>query len=84
MYSAGHSVLVYQHLPRQKRSRFIKRVAEEIQGRTGAAATYAFQTPNVVFFLAAQSDHAEHFGRQTRRVSSVWEGQMLVYQYPNG
>jgi hypothetical protein len=71
-YAAGHSVLVYQHFIREQRDRFITRIASEILQRTGAPALLAFRTPHVVFLLAMQSKHREHFNRQAAQVAQVW------------
>lgn len=77
-YSAGHSVLVYQHFVRESRDSFIERIAELIQSKTEAAKLYSFRTPHVVFFLASQDKHAEHFDSRTRQVSEVWGKQIQV------
>ncbi len=66
-YSAGHSVLVYQHFVREERKSFIERIAEEIRVRIGTARLYSFRTSHVVFFLASQGEHAEHFRRERSR-----------------
>lgn len=81
VYSAGHSVLVYQHFVRETRESFIERIAKEIHTRTKAARIYSFRTSHVVFFLAAQDRHSEHFSRQAECAAQVWERQIRVLQH---
>jgi hypothetical protein len=58
-FAAGHSVLVYQHYPRVERRPYARRLAGEVGAVTGAAATWTFSTPSVLFLLAAQARHRE-------------------------
>ncbi|MDQ4043268.1 MAG: hypothetical protein M3118_05575 [Actinomycetota bacterium] len=83
-YSAGHSVIVYQHFVREERNSFIIRVANEMRLRTRAVEIYSFQTPHVVFLLAPQPSHAGYFGRQAERVSDIWKEQMRVHRHLDG
>jgi hypothetical protein len=81
-YSSGHSVLVYQHFVREERSRFIARIANEMMERSGANEIYAFRTSHVVFMLAPQPVHADHFRLQAEHVSRAWLGQIDTQRYP--
>jgi hypothetical protein len=74
-------VLVYQHFIRENRESFIERIADKIYAKTDAAGLYSLRTPNVVFFLASQPLHAEHFRRQSERVSAAWGDQIRVLQH---
>lgn len=56
-YSAGHSVLIYQHFPREERGSFITRIAERLRATTPTADIWAFRTPHVVFMLLIQPRH---------------------------
>jgi hypothetical protein len=80
-YTAGHSVLVYQHFVRENRERFIDRIADKIRAQTDVAALYSLRTPNVVFFLASQPLHAEHFRHQVERVFVAWGNQIQILQH---
>lgn len=73
-YSAGQSLLVYQHFARERRDAFIERIADELRSRTNAAAIYSFRTSHVVFFLAARPEHEEKFRPQFARTAHAWEG----------
>ena len=82
-YSSGHSILVYQHFVREKRENFIERIATRIRAETNAAAIYSFRTSNVVFFLGSQTQHVDHFSRQSERIPDIWGQQILVSQHPS-
>lgn len=81
VYSAGYSVLVYQHFVRESRDDFIARIADEMGAQTGADELYSFRTPHVVFFLALQPEHADHFRSQVERVSAIWQEQIRVKRH---
>jgi hypothetical protein len=80
-YRSGHSVLIYQHFVRENRESFIQRIAARICAETNAALIYSFRTSNVVFFLASQAQHADHFTRQSERIPGIWGQQILVSSY---
>lgn len=60
-FTAGSSVLIYQHFTREKRAGFIARMADELQERTRAASVFSFSTPHVLFLLASQESHLATF-----------------------
>src|SRR5215210_3136573 len=80
-YSAGHSLLVYQHFARERRDAFIERIANKLLSLTNATAIYSFRTPHVVFFLAARPEHEETFHRQAAKTALTWEGQISVQRH---
>jgi hypothetical protein len=81
-YSAGHSVLVYQHFIREQRDTFTDRMAESIRAHTSnEAVIYSFRTPHVVFFLASRPEHAGHLARRTMEVPAAWGDQIQVSQH---
>lgn len=77
-FSAGHSLLIYQHFPRIKRERFIETKARELARKTEAREVYSFRTPNVLFVLAPQERHRESFRKRSRKVARVWASQIRV------
>lgn len=78
-YSEGHSVLVYQHFIREKRDDFIKRLVDSMRLQTGASEVYVFRTPQVLFLLASQPDHVDHFRHQTKLLRDSWEDRIFVH-----
>ena len=79
-YAAGHSVLVYQHFPRENRQIFIRRVASMLIEQTRTDAVFSFRTPRVVFFLAAQRRHLEHFTVHAGDVEGRWRAEHIAFQ----
>ena len=71
-FAAGHSLLVYQHFPREKREVFIARVATALRQEAGASAIWSLRTPRVVSFLATQPTHEECLRRRIPQVSERW------------
>lgn len=77
-FSAGPSVLIYQHFPRQKREEYTARLAAELRQRTSAAAVFSYRTPNVLFLLASQARHAAGFRRQLDAIRARWGPSEIV------
>jgi len=71
-FSAGSSVVIYQHFIREKRASFITRLAAELNARTHAAAVFSFATPHVLFLLASQEHHTVIFRRRLAAIQSSW------------
>jgi hypothetical protein len=58
-YRSGRSVLVYQHLGRRLRRRaFVEEKAKRLRAVLADTSVAAFDTPHVVFLLAARLEHA--------------------------
>jgi hypothetical protein len=83
VYRARHSVLIYQHFRREKRSRFVATLAATLKGSTDAPEVYSFSTAHVVFFLAPQKKHMAYFRRVAARVQETWAGQFEVRRHPS-
>jgi hypothetical protein len=77
-YSAGHSLLIYQHFPREPRDQFTSRLAQVLLAGTSSDLVMSFRTARVVFFLVSQADHERHFRTQAAEVASVWGRQQVV------
>jgi len=73
-YQAGHSVLVYQHFPREARPAFVDRMTRRIAEATGACEVFAFQTSHVVFLLVPQRQEAEYYAERAQAIENQWEG----------
>jgi hypothetical protein len=77
-FSAGHSLLIYQHFPREKRDPYIKSKARELAEKTGAREVFSFRTPRVLFLLAAQNEHLRFFQGRAKVVTKVWGSQIRL------
>ncbi len=75
-FARGHSLLIYQHFPRQKRSSFLTQMGRAISDHTQANHVYAATTSNVCFFLAVQASHAMRAEHALRSISRRWSGQI--------
>jgi hypothetical protein len=76
-YRGDHSILIYQHFIRENREAFIKRIAGEMNNKTGSKIIYSFSTSNVVFFLILQTKHVNYFEQQIKTIPTVWESQIV-------
>jgi len=76
LWTAGSSILIYQHFRRETRQAFAERIVGDLRSRTGAGFVEAFQTSHVLFLLAAQDCHVERFGSAIALLSSRWNGQI--------
>jgi hypothetical protein len=81
VYSARHSVLIYQHFPREERGSFVAMRAATLRRKTSAAEVHSFRTAHVVYFLAPHKKHIVHFRRAAARVQELWTGQFEVRCY---
>ncbi|HHQ49329.1 MAG TPA: hypothetical protein ENK19_10670 [Acidobacteria bacterium] len=84
LWSAGCSLLIYQHFRREPREPFARRLISELRRWTGARCTEAFRTPHVLFLLVAQPRHAERFREGIRLVSRRWNAQIRPMGLANG
>lgn len=57
-YRRGHSLIVYQHFPRQPRDAFVRGLASRIHALTGCPRVLAIATSHVVFVLLPQEEDA--------------------------
>jgi hypothetical protein len=69
-YAAGRSMLLYQHFTRVSREIFIGAKASRLRSNLAGSTIWSFDTPHVVFLLAAGPDHV---GRVERVVGSLHE-----------
>jgi hypothetical protein len=77
-FQAGHSLLIYQHFPREERHPFIERKAREVADRTGAAEVLSLRTPRVLFLLAPQEERLQFFRERSKQVAHGWAWQITV------
>jgi hypothetical protein len=77
----GYSALIYQHFRREKRDRFIARMAQEMHRRTQQRVVYSFRTNRVVFFLLPLDDHLPSFERYVAHVEHIWARQIEVIKH---
>ena len=79
LWSAGCSLLIYQHYPREARHEFVRALLSKLKSRTRAGLGAAFTTAHVVFVLLAQPRHEAVLEGAVQHVaSSAWVGQISV------
>jgi hypothetical protein len=71
-FTAGASVLVYQHFIRESREKFINRVCAQIGCHLAPDGLFVFKTPNVLFILAAQRKHVSGFRASVDNLKQRW------------
>lgn len=77
-YKRGQSCLIYQHFPRESRVEYVESKAKEVALQTGCEMIFLFSTSKVLFMLASQEKHREHFKSRCEEISNVWEGQIKM------
>ncbi len=82
LFSAGHSLLVYQHMPRIPRAPFIRETASKLIRETAAESVYVFRAQNVAFFLVPQPDQATEFAESASGVQTQWGALLDMRRYP--
>jgi hypothetical protein len=76
-FRLGHSVVIYQHFPRQERLSFTARLAAEVHRRLQAPLVDTYTTAHVLFLVAGRQEHAAALARAPRLVSRNWVGQIV-------
>lgn len=71
-YRSGHSLLLYQHLPRRPRESFIGSLVRRFKALDGIRSVYSFCTSHVAFLLVPQPHHESVFVDNTAMVSKSW------------
>jgi hypothetical protein len=71
-YAAGASVLIYQHFPRERRSKFLERVSGELRENSPHAQIWSFETAHVAFLLVAQPAHLAGVRAAAEFVEREW------------
>ena len=80
-FTAGHSVLVYQHMPPKPRDPFINDLARSLIRETGAESVYVFHTRRVAFFLLPQINQVDQFTEIAPRVQTRWGSLLSTRRY---
>jgi hypothetical protein len=83
-FRAGHSVLVYQHFPRQAREQYITRLAQALTTGTGTCLVISFRTSRAVFLLAAQPKHNRHFRTLASELPLLWGCKQIIVTQHRG
>jgi len=77
-YSQRHSLVLYQHFPREDRVAFVQRVAKQLKERLKAPAVDSFRTAHVVFFLVSRPEHLSQLRRARDCVLQRWGAEIEV------
>ena len=80
-FCAGHSLLVYQHMPPKPRDPFINDLASSLMRETGSELVYVFCTRRVAFLLVPQMDHITWLAEIASRVQTNLSGLLDTWQY---
>jgi len=76
LWLSGNSLLIYQHLVREKREDFIQRILNALSEKLEASVVMAFSTPHVVFLMALQPENHELQKPIIKSVQDTWVGQI--------
>lgn len=75
-WKRGHSLLVYQHYPRVRRSEFESRLAQTCLEKFQVSPRF-LRTGNVLFLLLPRPEHLEEAAEAVSVISQRWRGQVL-------
>jgi hypothetical protein len=75
-YGRGHSLVVYQHFPRQERTSFTTGLGAEATARLPGVVVDSFSTPHVLFLLFGHPAHGQGFRRAHDLIVEKWQGQI--------
>ena len=81
-FKAGHSLLIYQHMPPKPRDPLIRDLASGLLQETGSQAVHVFRTPRVAFFLVPQTSQIGWFAKTARKIQTDWSDVLDTERYP--
>lgn len=77
-YKGGHSILIYQHFPREERTAYTQRLAAALAEETGASQVVSLSTSRVLFLLAGQGAHQAALSRGLEALARNWGDQFRL------
>jgi len=77
-YASGHTILLYQHFPRQPRDSFINNMIRRFRDLEGIRRVISYSTSHVVFLLLPQPRHEELLLSNTKEVERNWGSRIRV------
>lgn len=81
-FKAGHSILIYQHMPPKPRDPLIRELASGLLHESGSEIVYAFRTPRVAFFLVPQTKLLDQFAKVVESIQTVWSDVLNTDLFP--
>jgi len=72
-YRRGHSLVIYQHFPREQRESYLARTFERLSDATGQAALFAVASSRVAFLVIPQPEHVGDLARAAEGHAVRWE-----------
>lgn len=81
-YEAGHSLLVFQFIPRIKRDEFIRSASHDLMLATNRKTIHNFRAENALFLCAPQPDMESEVNAVTEELKESWGEILEVYRYP--
>ncbi len=80
-FASGHSLLIYQHFPREKRESYITLLSQDFNSRMGATKLFSLQTSSVVYFLLPHPLHDEVLAGAIDSIKNVWGKEFTIRQH---
>jgi hypothetical protein len=77
-YRAKHSVLIYQHFPREERRAFIARIACILTDAAPNADVWVFRTAHMAFFLLIHPNHKRDLTAAAQTLAQTNHHQFLT------
>ena len=77
VYLQGHSMLVYQHYPRENRDLFHTRLYNAVLEHMPSAKVFIFRAASVAFVLMVRPEHSCQISQAVQRVITQWKSQIV-------
>lgn len=72
-FERGHSVLVYQHFPREHHAQFRQRQMTELAQICRGSNVWCFETTDVAFLLIVHPEHSDTIGTRVSSIGAAWK-----------
>jgi hypothetical protein len=80
-FSCGHSLLIYQHFPRESRLTYVARRVNDLRRIAAPSRIYSIATSHVCFFLLASEKHEAVIASQVERLPERWGHEFTVAEH---
>ena len=82
VFDRGHSILIFQKIPREPRETYVDRRIRELQQHLSIDNVFGFHDSTTAFLLAAQPDQFAHFDDMCTDIEWAWEDWPMCIHRP--
>jgi hypothetical protein len=78
-FQLGHSLVIYQHFPREQRDAFLSRTLASLRDVCGTSSAFALWSSRVAFLIVPQEPALGRFADACQEIVSRWRPQIAFH-----